>query len=349
MAVAAIDALLDEVEAQRRLPFSRVDELSRKLGLGDEDVERLYEELDARGVEVWDDTSRRGPEVTYANGALVAATTDALQLFLNEIRRYRLLTASQEVELARRVERGDEWAREQLITSNLRLVVSIAKRYRGHGLSLLDLIQEGVIGLMRAVERFDWRRGHKFSTYATWWIRHAVQRAVANKARAIRIPVSVLDRERRIIQGERRLAAKLGRMPTDAEIARAVKLPVLQVRQAREAPRVVSSLDQPLSSEDETALAALIPADTLEPAEEVHLNLREDALRRALRDAVSHLPEQERTVVALRYGIGGGEPTSLAEIGRRLHLSRERIRQIEGESLERLARERELQALRPRL
>ncbi len=347
MGVTEIDALLDEVEAKGRLPLSRIDEVARKLGLAEEEVEGLYEELDARGVEVWDDSGRLEAGVAYANGALAAATTDALQLFLNEIRRYPMLTASQEAELARRVERGDDQARERLINSNLALVVSIAKRYRGHGLSLLDLIQEGVIGLMRAVEKFDWRRGHKFSTYATWWIRHAVRRAVANKARAIRIPVNVLEREQRITRAERGLAAKLGRMPTEAELARTVKLPVAQVRQVRSAPRAVASLDQPLSSEDETALGALVPAETVEPAEEVHISLREQALRRALREAVSHLPDRERTVVELRYGIGGGEPESLAEIGRRLHLTRERVRQIERESLERLARERELQALRP--
>jgi RNA polymerase primary sigma factor len=347
MGVAEIDSLLDEVEEKGRLPLSRIDEVARKLGLGEEEVERLYEELDARGMEVWDDSGRPDAGVAYANGVLAAPTTNALQLFLNEIRHYPLLTASQERELARRVERGDERARERLINSNLALVVSIAKRYRGHGLSLLDLIQEGVIGLIRAVEKFDWRRGHKFSTYATWWIRHAVQRAVANKARTIRIPVSALEREQRITRAEGRLAAKLGHVPSEAEIARAAKLSVAQVRQVRAAPRAVASLDQPLSSEDETMLAARIPAETLEPAEEVHVSLREQALRGALREAVSHLPDRERTVVELRYGIGGGEPESLAEIGRRLHLTRERVRQIERESLERLACERELQALRP--
>jgi RNA polymerase primary sigma factor len=315
--------------------------------LDEEEVECLYEDLEARGVEVWDDSGRSEAGVDYDNGALVAATADALQLFLNEIGRYRLLNASQEAELARRVERGDEQARERLITSNLALVVWIAKRYRGQGLSLLDLIQEGVIGLMRAVEKFDWRRGHRFATYATWWIRHAVRRAIATKARAIRIPVSVLEHERRITRAEVRLAATLGRLPSEAEIARAVKLPVAQVRWARAAPRAVASLDQPLFSEEATALAAHIPAETPEPDEEVHVSLREEELRRALGRAVARLPERERKVVELRYGIGGGEPASLAEIGRRLHLTRERVRQIERETLTLLARERELQALRP--
>jgi RNA polymerase primary sigma factor len=342
-----LDAFLDEAEVEGRLALSRVGQLVGALGLGEEEVEELYEQLDARGVVVWDDSGRPGVGAAYANGAVAAATTDALQLFLNEIAHFPLLTAPQETELARRVERGDEQARERLILSNLALVVSIAKRYRGHGLSLLDLIQEGVIGLMRAVEKFDWRRGHRFSSYATWWIRHAVQRGIATKARAIRIPVNVLEREQRIRRAEARLAAKLGRTPSEAEIARAVKLPVTAVRQVRAAPRAVASLDQPISSEDETALAALVPAETVEPAEEVHVSLREGELRRALRAAVSHLPERERTVVELRYGIGGGEPVSLAEIGRRLGLTRERVRQIEQETLERLARERELQALRP--
>jgi RNA polymerase primary sigma factor len=271
---------------------------------------------------------------------------DALQLFLNEIRRYPRLSKSDELELARRAERGDEHARERLIVSNLALVVSIAKRYRGQGLSLPDLIQEGVLGLMRAVEKFDWRRGHRFSTYATWWIRHAVRRAIANKAREIRIPVSTLEREHRIARAERDLAAKLGRTPSESEIANAARLPIAELRRVRAAPRAVSSLDQPLSSEDETALAALVPAEWVETADQLHLSLRAEALHEALQTAVAHLPDRERTVLELRYGIDGDEPKTLAEIGRRLHLSRERIRQIERDSLERLARERELQAFR---
>jgi RNA polymerase primary sigma factor len=341
-----IDAFLDEAGTSRRVSLSRIDELVRSSGLDEEKVEQLYEELDQRGVAVWDDSGREEVEAAYAKDSLAAATTDALQLFLNEIRRYPLLTAAQEAELARRVERGDQRARERLITSNLPLVVSIAKRYQGQGLSLLDLIQEGVIGLMRAVEKYDWRRGYRFSTYAAWWIRHAVRRAIATKARAIRIPLKVLEREQRITRAERSLATRLGRVPSDAELAREAKLPIAELREVRAAPRAVASLDQPLSAEDETPLAAVIPAKTVEPAEEVHISLREDALGPALRDAVAHLPERERLVIELRYGLGGTEPQTLAEVGRRLHLTRERIRQIERESLDRLAHERELQAFR---
>ena len=193
----------------------------------------LYEQLEERGIEVSDDCGRESDESTYVNGDLAVATTDALQLFLNEAGRYPLLTAEEEVELAKRIERGDKEAKERMINSNLRLVVSIAKRYQGHGLSLLDLIQEGIIGLIRAVEKFDWRKGFKFSTYATWWIRQAVQRGVANKSRTIRIPVHIVEREQKIARAERELAPKLGRQPTDEEIAKQAKLPLKQVREVR--------------------------------------------------------------------------------------------------------------------
>jgi RNA polymerase primary sigma factor len=292
-------------------------------------------------------TNRSKTDATYDEETLGATpATDALQLFLNEIRRFPLLTAAQVAELARRIERGDERARERLITSNLPLVVSVAKHYQGHGLTLLDLIQEGTIGLMRAVEKFDWRRGYRFSTYATWWIRHALRRAIATKARAIRIPLDVLEREQRLAAVEQGLAAKLGRAPTEAELAEAAKLPLHQVRKTRAAPRAVASLDQPLSGESEALLAAVIPAELAAPDQEVQTALREQALRHALGDAVTHLPPRERTVIELRYGLGGGEPQTLAEIGRRFHLTRERIRQIERDSLEHLAHEDELQPFR---
>ena len=289
-------------------------------------------------------------EVTYGNGELAEATTDALQLFLNEISRYPLLSAAEEVELAKRLERGDRAARERLINSNLRLVVSIAKRYwrprAPQELPLLDLIQEGVLGLMHAVERYDWRLGHRFSTYASWWIRHAVRRAIANKARVIRIPVSVAERERKVARAEQMLAAGLGRPPTDAEVARAAKLPLAKVREAHEAARTVVSLEAPVGRETQATLGELVPAEAPELAEELHLSLRADALHEALERAVRVLPEREREVVRLRYGIDGGEPMTLEEIGRRFGLTRERIRQIEVEALKRLAREREIQALR---
>ncbi|HWQ24611.1 MAG TPA: sigma-70 family RNA polymerase sigma factor [Gaiellaceae bacterium] len=324
------------------LLLSEVERVAEEAGLDEEAVDALYEELDARGIAVRDDTGQaRPPGPTYANGELAAATTDSLQLFLNEIARYPLLTAQEEVELAKRIERGDLEAKHRMINSNLRLVVSIAKRYQGHGLSLLDLIQEGVLGLIRAVEKFDWRRGYKFSTYATWWIRQAVQRGVANRAHTIRVPVHVADRERRLARAESALAARLGRSPTDDELAAESGLRLDQLEQVREAARAVTSIDRPLGEEGEETLAALLPGPGAEEAfEEVEVSLLADALRSAVRA----LPEDERRVVELRYL--AQPPLSLRAVAAELGVSEERARALERSALERLALERELQALR---
>ncbi len=277
------------------------------------------------------------------NGNLAEATTDALQLFLNEMGRYKLLTAEEEVELAKRIERGDKEAKDLMINSNLRLVVSIAKRYQGHGISLLDLIQEGIIGLIRAVEKFDWRRGFKFSTYATWWIRQAVQRGVANKAREIRIPVHIVDRERKLARVERELMAKLGRAPTEEEVAEAAKLPLKQVRDVRQAARAVTSLDRPVGTEGDISFGELVAGEGPGPEETLEVSLEQATLHRAIRG----LPEREQKVVKLRYGLNGDRsPRSLDEIGRELGLTRERVRQVERDALERLAVNREIEALR---
>src|SRR3712207_1511757 len=217
--------------------------------------------FDERGIELTDDCGRNVEDSTYVNGDLATTTTDALQLFLNEAGRYPLLTAEQEVELAKRIERGDKEAKDLMINSNLRLVVSIAKKYQGHGLSLLDLIQEGIIGLIRAVEKFDYRKGFKFSTYATWWIRQAVQRGVANKSRTIRIPVHIVERETKISRAERELVAELERSRRDEEISKRAKLPVKQVREVRRAARAVTSLDKPIGDENEGTLGDLFGAD----------------------------------------------------------------------------------------
>ena len=268
--------------------------------------------------------------------------TDPLAQLLAESRRWPLLTKADEIELAKRVERGDLAAKERMINSNLRLVVSIAKKYQGHGLSLLDLIQEGIIGLIRAVEKFDWRRGFKFSTYATWWIRQAVQRGVANKSRTIRIPVHIADREQRIARAERTLAPKLGRQPTEEEVAKQAKLPLKQVREVRQAARAITSLDRPVG-EGDAALGDLFAAEGSEPEEELTVSLEQDVLRRA----VSQLPDREREVVKRRYGLNGDrDPASLDAIGKELGLTRERVRQIEASALEQLAVNREIEALK---
>jgi RNA polymerase primary sigma factor len=344
MSTDPIATLLEHGAETGCVEISELNELADQLGLGDDEIANLYEQLEERGVDVKDDCGREKTESsTYVNGDLVTHTTDALQLFLNEMARYPLLTAEEEVELAKLIERGDKAAKDRMVNSNLRLVVSIAKRYQGHGLSLLDLIQEGIIGLIRAAEKFDWRRGYKFSTYATWWIRQAVQRGVANKARTIRMPVHIVDRERKIAKAERELLTKLERAPTLEEIAEAAKLPLKQVQEVQDAARAVTSLDRPVGSEGETSLGELVSGNEAPPEEELEVSLRQDALRRA----VAELPEREQDVLKLRFGLNGDpSPQSLEQIGKTLGLTRERVRQIETDALKRLAVSRELEAVR---
>jgi RNA polymerase primary sigma factor len=337
-----IDTLIARGEQEGCVNLSQLNELVAEHELDDDEVARVYERLEERNIDLTDDCGHDAQDSTYVNGDLAVATTDALQLFLNEAGRWPLLTKEEEVELAKRIERGDVEAKERMINSNLRLVVSIAKKYQGHGLSLLDLIQEGIIGLIRAVEKFDWRRGFKFSTYATWWIRQAVQRGVANKARTIRIPVHIADREQRIARAERTLAPKLGRQPTEEEVANQAKLPLKQVREVRQAARAITSLDRPVG-EGDAAYGDLFAAEGAEPEEELTVSLEQDVLRRA----VSQLPEREREVVKRRYGLNGDrDPASLEAIGRELGLTRERVRQIEASALEQLAVNREIEALK---
>ena len=272
-----------------------------------------------------------------------AGDLESMSLFMTEIRRHRLLTRDEEVELARRIERGDLTAKERLVNSNLRLVVSNARSYEGLDLPLQDLIQEGMLGLIRAAEKFDWRKGYKFSTYATFWIRESIQRAIANRARPIRIPVHIGQRERRIGRARAALVAEFGREPTDEETAAAAELDVREVRATRDVARVVTSLDQPVGEEDETTLGALLASDAGAPDEQVEIADRDHALRRAL----ERLPEAERNVVMLRYGIDADAPTPLREAGRRLGMSSDAVRKLERKALAELAESHELDALRP--
>ena len=294
------------------------------------------------GIELRDDCGRDAEPAPVDDAALASATTDTLQLFLNEIGRHRLLTPDEEIELSRRIEKGDLAAKERMINANLRLVVSIAKKYQGSELTLLDLIQEGILGLIRAVEKFDWRRGYRFSTYATWWIRQAVERGMDAKARTIKLPINLVRNQRKVARAENALAAKLDRPPTDAEVAAEAQLPIDELRALRDAARTVTSLDRPLGEGEDAAFGDLLPSSGPAPEDLVHVSLSQDTLHRAL----DELPDRERKVVQLRYGLAGGEPTPLREIGRQLGITPERVRQIESRALGRLGRMRELEALR---
>jgi RNA polymerase primary sigma factor len=331
-----IEALLERGAEDGWVPL---DELEQAVEALDEDAAAaVFEELAARGVEVRGSPGEARPETAFA----ADATVDSLQLFLNEMSRYRLLTPAEEVELAKRVDRGDAEARGLMINSNLRLVVSIAKRYQGRDLPLLDLIQEGILGLIRAVEKFDWRLGYRFSTYATWWIRQAVQRGLADRSRTIRIPVHIVEREQTMARVESVLTVRLGRPPTVEELAEAAGLRPQQVRDVGAAARTVTSLDLPVADEAGAAtLGDLVAAERAAPEEEVEVGMRLDALRAA----VGALREPARTIVRLRYGLQG-EPASLEEVAHRLGISRERVRAVERNARARLGQEREVRALR---
>jgi len=321
--------------------LSEVSELVQELDLDDDDAHAVHERIEQRGLDVTDDCGRSAEAQRYQNGDVADVTTDALQLFMRDVRRYPLLTAEEEVELAKRVERGDLEAKERMVNANLRLVVANAKRYQGHDLSLLDLIQEGILGLIRAAEKFDWRKGFKFSTYATFWVRQAMQRAIANQGRTIRIPVHIGQRQRKIARAERELSSQLGREPTDEERAAAAEVSLDELRETREVTRTLTSLDRPVGEEGETELGELLPSEDRGPEEEVEIGLRQEQVR----DAVERLPDQQRDVIRLRYGINGDEPTPLREAGRRLGMSPEGVRRIERQALARLAESREVAAL----
>jgi RNA polymerase primary sigma factor len=278
-----------------------------------------------------------------AKNMAAEATTDSIQLFLNEAMRHPLLTAAEEIELAKRIEKGDLAAKDRMINANLRLVVSVARKYQGQGLPLGDLIQEGMLGLIRAVEKFDWRKGFKFSTYGTLWIRQAIGRGLANSGRTVRLPVHIASQARKIRDKERELGAELGRDPTDEELAEAVELTLEEVRDIRAADQAPASLDRSVGDDDSgTALGDLIADDAEGTDVQVEQTLGEQTVQRV----VSELPSPERDVLTLRFGIGGKDVTDLRETGRRLGLTGENVRKIEDRALRRLADSGELAALR---
>jgi RNA polymerase primary sigma factor len=324
---------------------SQLSATVEELELDDEDIDALRARLQDEGIEVRDDCGHASrPPTAVTNADLAVYTTDALQLFLNEAGRYPLLTPAEEVELAKRVEQGDLEAKDRMINSNLRLVVSIARKYQNVGeLSLLDLIQEGMFGLIRAVEKFDWRKGFRFSTYATLWIRQAIGRALDERGRTIRVPIGVAQRERKIANAERELATRLGRPPTLDEIAAEAKLEPEQVQEMRDVARTVTSLEKPVGDEGESALGDLLAGDTPAPEEEVEVTLRQDAVRAV----ISELPPPEREVIQLRFGLNGDrDPVSIRETARRLDMRPGEVQRLERHALEELALRREMAAFR---
>jgi RNA polymerase primary sigma factor len=293
-------------------------------------VDDFYHALEELQIEVVD-TAEEGARETVKETREV--TTDSLQLFLKDIGKVDLLTAAQEVELAKRIERGEHRAKQEMVEANLRLVVSIAKKYRNQGLPFLDLIQEGTIGLVRAAEKFDHRKGFKFSTYATWWIRQAVARALADKARTIRMPVHIVEKLNKIVRSERKLRAELGREPSSAEIARDVELTSDEVEQIRRSSQAPVSLEKPVGDEEESEFGHFLTDENEPLPEEVaEVEMRKATLARVL----DTLSARERRVLELRYGLNGEHPRTLDEVGKTFNVTRERIRQIENQSLKKL-------------
>jgi RNA polymerase primary sigma factor len=330
-----VQGLLERAQVSGAVESPELNAVVEALELDSVEKDALLYELEQRGIEL---VERLEKPPRSADRSSDDVSTDALELFLRETGRRPLLNAAQEVELAKRIERGDTYAKQRMIESNLRLVVSIAKHSRNRGLPFLDLIQEGTLGLIRAVEKFDWRRGYKFSTYATWWIRQAVARGLADKARTIRMPVHIVERRQKMDRAERSLVTQLGREPTLGEIAERAHLPLRQVQEVRRAPRVSASLDQPVGEQGDTVFADFVASEGPPPEEEVEVSLRSQALIGAL----SILEDREREVLILRYGLDDDQPKTLQEIGRGLAVSRERVRQIESVALERMASFREM-------
>ena len=351
-----IRAIVEGAEERGFVDPAQLEAFAAELELNDDEVEELTRELERTGLEIGRRRARgrrsaeRGaegeekekqdepaPEPEVAAVA-ISGSADSLQLFLADVGRHKLLTAAEEVMLAKRIERGDPSAKRHMIESNLRLVVSIAKGYRGLGVPFLDLIQEGTLGLNRAVEKFDWRRGYKFSTYATWWIRQSVQRAVANHARTIRVPVHVVERQQKLSRAARRLEVELGREATKEELAEATGLPMQHVDEALGAANASVSLNQTVGADDEGELGDLFAdREAADPFDEAEESLRRQGVRRAL----EALPERERRILELRFGFEG-EPWTLEAIGNELDLTRERVRQLEGQALSRLGALRDL-------
>src|SRR5438876_10670620 len=336
-----IQLLLEHAEPTGSIPRADITEVIDLHQLDALETDALFTELDRRGIDVMEEPEKEKEPAPPPLQTSYETTTDALQLFLREAGRHALLTAAQEVELAKKIERGDMDSKQRMIQSNLRLVVSIAKNYRNQGLSFLDLIQEATIGLIRAVEKFDWRLGYKFSTDATWWIRQAAARALADKARTIRMPVHIVERLQKMNRAERLLWTQLGREPSLEEIAEEASLPIQQANEVLAAARASASLDQPVGDQEDAVFGDFVAGDGPLPEDEVEVSLRSQALSTALASP----PDRERHVLELRYGLYDAEPKTLEEIGRRLGLTRERVRQIELDTLRRLATLREMQAV----
>jgi RNA polymerase primary sigma factor len=340
------------------LSYAEITKAMSELDLDESDVEELHGFLERSEIELVEDIDpaiaasaqlERAPDKRGRRKAKTALdlkpdmTTDSLQLFLKDIGKVRLLTAQEEVDLAKRIERGDLDAKQKMVESNLRLVVSIAKNYRNQGLPFLDLIQEGTLGLVRAAEKFDYRKGFKFSTYATWWIRQAIARALADKARTIRIPVHVVEKLNKIGRAERKLVTELGREPTADEIAEVTGIDPEEVDSIKRSAQAPVSLEKPVGDEEESEFGQFI-AD--ERAESPYERAAEILTKEALREALENLSYRERRVLELRYGLGGEHPRTLDEVGRTFNVTRERIRQIENQSLKKLQSLAEAQKLR---